>query len=111
VAGLALLPVALLTTTGSAAAATNSLTVATYDRTGAKVSAALTVVNVSTYQEYKGTGNKTRWVLPKGTYAIVGDIWTSRDHSDTLECPHGDRLGDHQDHTRRPVGEAADGQP
>ncbi|MCU7725697.1 hypothetical protein ODJ79_18365 [Actinoplanes sp. KI2] len=77
---------ALLTTTGSASAATNSLTVATYDRTGAKVSTGLTVVNVATNEEYKGTGNKTRWVLPKGIYAIVGDIWTSRDQSDTMSA-------------------------
>jgi hypothetical protein len=86
VAGLALLPVALFTTGGPASAVTNSLTVATLDRTGAKVGTALTVVNVATNLEYYGTGNKTRWSLPKGTYAVVGDIWTDRDRSDTVSA-------------------------
>ena len=84
VAGLVLVPIALITTSGPASAVTNSLTVATYDRTGAKAGTALTVVNVATNEEYHGTGNKTRWSLPKGTYAVVGDIWTNRDQSDTV---------------------------
>jgi hypothetical protein len=56
---------------------------ATYDRAGAKVGAALTIVNVKSGARYSGTGNKLR-SLPKGTYAVMSDIWTDRDQTDTL---------------------------
>lgn len=82
---LVLLTTTLVTATASASvsAASGSLTVTTYDRTGKAVAAALTMVNVATNTQYTATGNKAK-ALPNGTYAVVTDIWTTVDQTDTL---------------------------
>ena len=82
-AALALLPITILTTSAPASAASGSLTVATYDRTGKAVAAALTLVNVGTNLQYTATGNKAK-ALPNGTYAVLTDIWTTSGETDTL---------------------------
>jgi len=79
----ALLPIALVTTTASASTTSGTLTVTTYDRTGAKVAAKLYLVDVATNQQYTATGNKAK-SLHKGTYAVVTDIWTAGNQTDTL---------------------------
>ena len=82
-AAAALVPVTVWTTTASASAASGSLTVTTYDRQGVPVAAPLTFVNVSTNAEYTGTGGRSR-SLPNGTYAVLTNISTSSNGSDTL---------------------------
>ncbi|WP_412739497.1 hypothetical protein [Krasilnikovia sp. MM14-A1259] len=72
-----------MTTGAPASAAAASLTVATYDRTGAKVAAKLHLVNTETNNNYTATGNKAK-ALPKGTYAVLADIWTSHDQTQTI---------------------------
>ncbi|GGN73506.1 hypothetical protein GCM10010112_42860 [Actinoplanes lobatus] len=65
----------LVSTTGSAIAATNTLTVTAVNRSGAKVSIAANVINVSTNVSYTIRTGKAR-KLPKGSYAVLAAIPT-----------------------------------
>ncbi|WP_328474889.1 hypothetical protein OHA21_16425 [Actinoplanes sp. NBC_00393] len=80
---ITLLPVTLLTTTGSASAATATLTVTTYDRTGAKLKAPLRLINLDSGAQYTATSLKAK-KLPKGKYAVLTDIYSAKDGTDTL---------------------------
>lgn len=82
-AAVALVPATIWTTTASASAASGSLTVTTYDRTGAKVSTPLSLTNIATNTDYTATSGKAK-SLPKGTYTVVAAIATRRDSSDTV---------------------------
>ncbi|MBW6438265.1 hypothetical protein KZ829_31515 [Actinoplanes hulinensis] len=65
----------LVSTAGSAVAATNTLTVTAINRSGAKVSIAATVINVSSNRSYTIRTGKAK-KLPKGTYAVLAAIPT-----------------------------------
>ncbi|HEX5598932.1 MAG TPA: hypothetical protein VFX61_23395 [Micromonosporaceae bacterium] len=78
-----LIPVAVTTAPSSASAATNELTVTTYDRTGAKVTTTVSVISLKTNSTYRLTSGKPR-SLPKGPYAVLAKIHTKPDGSDTL---------------------------
>ncbi len=82
-AALALVPVTIWTMSGSASAASGSLTVTTYSRTGAKVKTGLTLVNLASNASYSATSGKAK-TLPKGTYVVLASIWTAKDSSNTL---------------------------
>jgi hypothetical protein len=82
-AALALVPVTIWTMSGSASAASGSLTVTTYSRTGAKVKTGLTLVNLASNRSYSATSGKAK-SLPKGTYAVMASIWTAQGSSNTL---------------------------
>src|SRR4051794_33888095 len=82
-AALALVPVTIWTMSGSASAASGSLTVTTYSRTGAKVKTGLTLVNLATNTSYAATSGKAK-SLPKGTYVVLASIWTGQGSSNTL---------------------------
>lgn len=78
-----LLPATLLSTAGPAAAATATLTVYTYDRTGTKLASPLQLINLDNGAEYTGTSLKAK-KLPKGKYAVLTDIYSTKDTTDTL---------------------------
>lgn len=78
-----LLPVTLLTTAGSASAAAATLTVNTYDRTGAKIRVPLQLISLDNGAEYTATSLKAK-KLPKGKYAVLTDIYSAKDGTDTL---------------------------
>jgi hypothetical protein len=78
-----LLPVTLVSTTASASTAASYLTVTTYDRGGAKVKAPLRLINLENGAEYTGTSLVAK-KLGKGKYAVLTDISTAKDGSDTL---------------------------
>ncbi|GGN35008.1 hypothetical protein FHR83_005891 [Actinoplanes campanulatus] len=69
-AASALVPALLLGTTGPAVAATNTLTLTAINRSGLKVAAAATAVNLDTSSEYRVRAG-TKRKLPKGKYAIL----------------------------------------
>lgn len=79
----AVLTPVLLVNAPSATAASNSLTVTTLGRDGAKVTTAVQVYNTKTFNQYYLTSGKTK-SLPKGTYDVITDIWNIRDSTDTL---------------------------
>jgi len=58
---------------GAAAAATNTLTVTTIDRTGAKVRAQVVATNLKNGGTYDLTGGRSR-SLPRGTYVVTTTI-------------------------------------
>ncbi|WP_127498955.1 hypothetical protein [Actinoplanes solisilvae] len=67
------IPALVLGSGGAAVAASNTLTLTTLNRSGAKVTITATAVELSTSSEYKlrsGTAKK----LPKGTYAVLTSI-------------------------------------
>ena len=78
-----LVPLAATAAPGAASAATNTLTVTAYDRTGATVATRVTTVNLSTKKPYVLTSGKAR-TLPKGTYVAMADIFTPGERSSTL---------------------------
>jgi hypothetical protein len=80
---ITLLPTTLLSTTGSASAAAATLTVHTYDRTGAKVTVPLKLINLDNGAGYTGKSLRAK-KLPKGRYAVVTDIYSAKDGTDTL---------------------------
>jgi hypothetical protein len=82
-AAAALLPITLVSTTASAATATAYLTVITYDRSGAKLKAPLHLINLDNGAEYKGTSLAAK-KLKKGKYAVLTDIYSAKDATDTL---------------------------
>jgi hypothetical protein len=55
----------------------------TYDRAGAKLKAPLQLINLDTGVEYTGTSLQAK-KLPKGTYAVLTDIYSAEDGTDTL---------------------------
>jgi hypothetical protein len=71
----AMVPALLLSTGGAALAATNTLTLATLNRSGAKVTISATAVNVDTSAQYTVKTGKAK-KLPKGTYAVLAQIVT-----------------------------------
>jgi hypothetical protein len=75
---VALLPVTLLSTTGSASATSGKLTVKTYDRAGRVFSTRVEVQNLTTGQQWtiKSFTPKT---LKKGTYLVITDMWNPSD--------------------------------
>ncbi|WP_305786585.1 hypothetical protein [Symbioplanes lichenis] len=79
----ALVPLLLLGTTASASAASGTLTVTTYDRTGAKVGTPLKLINLATNGTWTATAGKAK-SLPKGTYAVLAAIHTRKTASDTV---------------------------
>ncbi|GGN34829.1 hypothetical protein FHR83_005926 [Actinoplanes campanulatus] len=70
----------LVGTTGSALAATNTLTVTTLNRAGTKVAVTTTVVNLSTAKHYQVRSGVKR-TLPKGNYAVLARISTGITHT------------------------------
>ncbi|HET9519331.1 MAG TPA: hypothetical protein VFO77_16530, partial [Actinoplanes sp.] len=78
-----LVPGAVTAAPGSALAATNKLTVTTISRTGAKIKTEVSVENLTTHFEYRLTSGKAR-KLPKGWYAVLADVYTAEDESNTL---------------------------
>ncbi|WP_213003883.1 hypothetical protein [Winogradskya consettensis] len=78
-----LVPATVFATTGSASAASGSLTVTTYNRQGAKVATPLVIFNVATNVRYTMTSGKTK-SLAKGTYAVLASIHSTKDSSDTV---------------------------
>ncbi|WP_436528044.1 hypothetical protein [Actinoplanes sp. HUAS TT8] len=78
-----LLPVTLLSTTSSASASTGKLTVKTYDRSGATFRTKVQIINLASNSSYTAT-SFTAKALPKGRYAVITDIWNTRDNTDTL---------------------------
>lgn len=82
-AALALVPVTIWTMSGSASAASGTLTVTTLDRAGTQVRTPLSVFNVATNTYYPATSGKAR-SLPKGTYAVLAAISNARGSAQTL---------------------------
>ncbi|AEV87273.1 hypothetical protein ACWT_6258 [Actinoplanes sp. SE50] len=78
-----LLPVTLLSTAGSASAASGTLTVNTYDRSGQVFHTSLRIINLSSNQSYTASSFSAK-ALPKGAYAVITDMWNQRDGTDTL---------------------------
>ncbi|MFI1992649.1 hypothetical protein [Actinoplanes sp. NPDC020271] len=78
-----LLPVTLLSTTSSASAATGKLTVKTYDRAGATFRTKVQIINLATNESWT-VSSFTAKALPKGKYAVITDIWNTKDNTDTL---------------------------
>lgn len=72
-AASATVPALLLGTGGAALAATNTLTLTTLSRSGAKVTISATAVNVDTSEQYTIRTGKAK-KLPKGTYAVLAQI-------------------------------------
>nr|BFE77352.1 hypothetical protein GCM10020092_106530 [Actinoplanes digitatis] len=83
-AATVLLPVTLVSAPASAAAATAYLTVITYDRSGAKLKAPLHLINLDNGQEYQGTSLKAKKLKKKGKYAVLTDVYSTKDGTDTL---------------------------
>ncbi|BCJ41400.1 hypothetical protein GCM10010168_56010 [Actinoplanes ianthinogenes] len=79
----ALLPVTLLSTTGSASAASGKLTVKTYDRSGKVFRASVQIIDLATNQSWTVPSFKAK-TLHKGTYAVVTDMWNPKDGTDSL---------------------------
>jgi hypothetical protein len=71
----AIVPALVLSTGGAAVAATHTLTLTVLNRSGAKVSVAATVVNLSSGSRYTARSNKKK-KLPKGSYAVLTSIAT-----------------------------------
>jgi hypothetical protein len=69
--------------TGPATAAGNSLTVTTLGRSGTRVTATASVVNLDTNTTYQLKSGRAR-TLPKGRYAVLVDIWNAKDSTNTL---------------------------
>src|SRR5690349_2565764 len=69
----AVVPALVLSTGGAAVAATNTLTVTVLNRSGAKVSASATVVNLATSERFTAHSGKKK-KLPKGNYAVLTSV-------------------------------------
>ena len=76
IASVALLP-------GAASAATNQLTVVTLGRNGKPLSVPVSVLNLTDHTTYTLTSGRTK-ALPKGTYAVMTDIYDPKDATDTI---------------------------
>lgn len=73
----------LLSTATPAQAASGSLTVTTLGRDGKAVVTAPQAVDLNTHAVYYLTSGKAK-ALPKGRYAVLVDVWNSKDDTDTL---------------------------
>ncbi len=80
---VALLPVTLLSTTGSASAASGKLTVKTYDRSGKNFTTSVKLINLSSNASYTATSFRAK-ALPTGAYAVITDMWDQKNGTDTL---------------------------
>ncbi|GAA4589264.1 hypothetical protein GCM10023107_12290 [Actinoplanes octamycinicus] len=78
-----LLPVTLVSTTGSASAASGKLTVKTYDRAGKVFRASVQIIDLATNQSWTVPSFKAK-TLRKGTYAVITDMWNPHDGTDAL---------------------------
>lgn len=78
-----LLPATLLSTTGSASAASGKLTVKTYDRAGKVFKTPVRIMNNTTLATYSAT-SFTAKALPKGAYTVFMDINNTKDGIDGL---------------------------
>jgi hypothetical protein len=78
-----LLPVTLMSTAGSASAASGKLTVKTYDRAGKTFRTPVQIIDLASDRSWT-VQSFTAKTLKKGTYAVVTDMWNPGDGTDSL---------------------------
>jgi hypothetical protein len=80
---VALVPAIIWSVAAPAATATNSLTVTAIGRDGKTVATSVTATNETDGTNYTFMSGKTTTVS-KGTYAVITDVYNTRDSTDTL---------------------------